>query len=143
MLFFYCWRASIFGISIQDILMYIVLSYEMMGKKKVALYAAEKSKLYDEIILPAEGAMSWYYLFYTQNFSPNYIGKFKLDARIDQTQKIGYIENSCPTNALNNEKIKKNVLIIDRFNCESNKVFKQIDSITDVNPLMTYKVFVP
>lgn len=113
------------------------------SQKKVALYAGEKSRVYDEIILPAEGAMSWYYLFYNKDFSPEYIGKFRLDARIDQTKKIRYIENSCPTNALNNEKFTKKVLVIDRFNCESNKGFRQIDSITDVNPLMTYKVFVP
>ncbi|MBI3366082.1 hypothetical protein HY041_00440 [Candidatus Roizmanbacteria bacterium] len=113
------------------------------GQKKIALYVGEKSKIYDEIVLPAEGAMSWYYLFYNKDFSPEYIGRFRLDARIDQTKKIRYIENSCPTNALNTEKFKKKVMIIDRFNCESNKTFKLIDTIADVNPLMTYKVFVP
>lgn len=113
------------------------------GQKKVALYAGEKSKTYDEIILPAEGAMSWYYLFYNRDFSPEYIGGFRLDARIDQTNRIRYIESSCPTNALNNERFAKKILVIDRFNCESNKAFKVIDTITDVNPLMTYKVLAP
>ncbi len=112
-------------------------------QKKVALYAGEKSKTYDEIILPAEGAMSWYYLFYNKDFSPEYIGRFRLDARIDRTKKIRYIENSCPTNALNDEKFTKKVLIIDRYNCVSNSGFRIIDTITDVNPLMTYKVLVP
>jgi len=113
------------------------------GQKKIALYSNEKSTSYDEIILPIEGAMSWYYLFYTKDFSPEYIGRFRLDARIDRTKKIRYIENSCPTNALTKEELKKKILIIDRFNCKSNDAFKQIDEIVDINPLMTYKVFIP
>ena len=113
------------------------------GQKQISLYIGEKSKSYDEIILPAEAAMSWYYLFYNKDFSTEYIGRFRLDARIDQTKKIRYIENSCPTNALNGLTFNKKILVVDRFSCTSSDQFKQIDQIIGVNPLMTYRVLVP
>lgn len=113
------------------------------GQKQVALYAGAETKNYDQIILPAQGAMSWYYLFYNKDFSPSYIGKFRLDARIDYTGKIRYIENSCPSTIVKPADLKGKVLIIDRFDCESNHSFKQTATIRGVNPLLNYKVLAP
>jgi len=114
------------------------------GQKQVALFAIKKEKEYDQIVLPAEGAMSWYYLFFKKDFNPNYIGRFKLDARIETTNKIRYIDNSCPTTILQpKDYLNKKILIIDRHDCLPIDRFKEIDSVQGVNPIMAYKVLVP
>ncbi len=87
--------------------------------------------------------MSWYYLFYKKDFNPNYSKKFKLDARIENTEKVYYIENSCPTTIVNPNKLTgKKVLIIDRYSCQSDESrWRFIKHIYGVNSLLKYKVF--
>ncbi|MBI3620493.1 glycosyltransferase family 39 protein [Candidatus Roizmanbacteria bacterium] len=115
------------------------------GQKQLALYARSKEKNYEEIQLPAEGAMSWYYLFYSQDFNPNYAGKFKLDARITRTNKVHYIESSCPATELTTDELKKNrnLLVVNRYWCIEDDRFIQIGDIRGANPLLGYKLLVP
>ncbi len=110
--------------------------------KQVALYAIENEKKYDEIVLPVEAGMPLYYLFFTKNFDPNLIGKFRLDIRIDRTNKIRYIDNSCPTTIIKYEELKnKKALIVDRYDCLRSDRFKLIGEIKSSNILLTYKVY--
>lgn len=112
------------------------------GQKQVALFVKEKEKKFDKIFLPAEGAMSWYYLFFNKDFNPSYIGKFKLDARIDKTNKIYYVENSCPSRVIKPEDFSnQKILIIDRPQCPSSDKFRLTNKIQGINPLLKYKVF--
>lgn len=113
------------------------------GQKEIAKYVIENENKYDQIFLPAEAAMSWYYLFYKKDFNPNYSKKFKLDARIENTGKVYYIENSCPTTIINPNKFTgKKVLIIDRYSCQSDESHWQFNKhIHGANPLLKYKVF--
>jgi 4-amino-4-deoxy-L-arabinose transferase-like glycosyltransferase len=110
--------------------------------KKVALYAIENEKKYDEIILPVEAGMPLYYLFFKKDFSPELVGKFRLDIRIDKTNNIRYIDNSCPTTIVQYEELKnKKALIIDRYDCLRSDRFKFIEEIKSSNALLSYKVY--
>ncbi len=110
--------------------------------KKVALYSIENEKKYDEIVLPVEAGMPLYYLFFTKNFDPNLIGKFRLDIRIDRTNKIRYIDNSCPTTIVTSEEYKnKKVLVVDRYDCLKTDRFRFMTEIKSSNALLTYKVY--
>ncbi len=114
------------------------------GQKEVAIFAIEHEKEYDQIVLPAQESMSWYYLFFKKDFNPNYIGRFKLDARIEKTNKIRYIDNSCPTTKLQpKDYLNKKILVINRHDCLPIDKFKQIGVIKGVNNLMAYKVLIP
>lgn len=114
------------------------------GQKQVALFAREKEKEYEKVYLPAEGAMSWYYLFFNKDFNPSYAGRFRLDARIDNTNNTYYIEDSCPTRVIKDSELKKNIIVLDRHSCPSDeKRFDILTRVQDVNELLAYKVFVP
>ncbi len=114
------------------------------GQKQVALFAAKKEKEYEKVYLPSEGAMSWYYLFFNKDFNPSYAGRFRLDARIDNTNNTYYIEDSCPTRVISDSELKKNIIVLDRHSCPSDeKRFDILTRIYDVNELLAYKVFIP
>ncbi|MGB9883379.1 MAG: hypothetical protein ACPLRN_02585, partial [Microgenomates group bacterium] len=97
----------------------------------------------DQIFLPAEAAMSWYYLFYKKDFNPQYSKMFQLDARIKNTGKVYYIENPCPTTIVDPAKFKgKKILVIDRYSCQSDESrWRFIKNIHGVNILLKYKLF--
>jgi hypothetical protein len=113
------------------------------GQKEIAYYVIENENRYDQIFLPAEAAMSWYYLFYKKDFNPKYAKMFQLDTRIKNTGKVYYIENSCPTTIVNPDNfINKKVLIIDRYSCQSDDSrWRFIKTIHGVNSLLKYKLF--
>lgn len=109
-------------------------------QKEVAKFIINNETKYQRFYLPAEAAMSWYYLFYKKDFNQSYSKYFKLDSRIEKTGKVFYIENSCPSKAISSQIIPKNSLIIDRYNCVSDDKFKEIGKITGVNILLSYKI---
>jgi 4-amino-4-deoxy-L-arabinose transferase-like glycosyltransferase len=109
-------------------------------QKEVARYVIKKENFYQQIYLPAQAAMSWYYLFYKKDFNPLYSKKFKLDSRIENTGNVFYIGNACPSTLLASQSIPKKSLIIDRYDCQSDKKFREIDKIKGVNLLLEYKV---
>ena len=113
------------------------------GQKEIAAYVIKNENKFDQIFLPAEAAMSWYYLFYKKDFNPSLSKKFKLDARIEKTGKISYIENSCPTTIINpKDYINKKILIIDRPTCQSaDKQYHFLKYLYGTNILLKYKVF--
>ncbi len=113
------------------------------GQIQVALYTGEQRKNYDAVYLPAQAAMSWYYLFYNKDFSPRYIGRFRLDSRIDKTGNVYYIENSCPSTIVKKNKIPAKSLIIDRFDCASDPQYKQLMTMHGVDPTLNYKILAP
>ncbi len=109
-------------------------------QKEVALYVINNESKHQRIYLPAQAAMSWYYLFYKKDFNSYYSKHFKLDSRINNTGKVFYVENSCPSTILSSVLIPQNSLIIDRFDCLSEKKFKEKEKIIGVNILLGYKV---
>jgi len=113
------------------------------GQKEIADYVIKNENKFDQIFLPAEAAMSWYYLFYKKDFNPLLSKKFKLDARIEKTGKISYIENSCPTTIVNpKDYFNKKILIIDRPTCQSvDKQYHFLKYLYGANILLKYKVF--
>jgi 4-amino-4-deoxy-L-arabinose transferase-like glycosyltransferase len=114
------------------------------GQKEIADYVIKNENKFDLIFLPAEAAMSWYYLFYKKDFNPLLSKKFKLDARIEKTGKISYIENSCPTTIVDpKDYSNKKILIIDRPTCQSAEDrYQLLTFIYGVNSvLLKYKVF--
>lgn len=113
------------------------------GQREIAIFAKQKEKENYQVFLPAEGAMPWYYLFFNKDFDPSYIGRFRLDARIDNTNKTYYVENSCPSIIIKPENLTKKILVIDRHDCLKNDNFRQIGVIKGVNELLSYKVLIP
>jgi hypothetical protein len=112
------------------------------AQKQVALYVAEKKDEYKDIMLPVEGAMPLYYLFYTNNFGSEYSERFQGDVKLDRVGNVRFIDSSCPSTTIQHPEEVKDTMIIDRPQCPDSKVFKQIKTISGVNPLLKYKVLV-
>ena len=110
-------------------------------QKQVAKYLLENKGKYMTIYAPVEGTMAWYYLLYKKYFSPKYSNQFQLDARIDKIDNIDFIDSTCPTETIQIDTNIRNVLIINRYNCPDNTLYKNIDKITGVNHMLGFKVY--
>jgi 4-amino-4-deoxy-L-arabinose transferase-like glycosyltransferase len=118
--------------------------YRNDAKQLIAKFAINNENKYDEVVLPVEGAMPWYYLFYKKDFNKKYSERFRLDARIDRTNKIRYIDNSCPTTILQpKDYLSKKIIVVDRYDCLSIDKFRKVGEITGKDPKLTYKVYIP
>lgn len=118
--------------------------YRNDGQKALVKYVDGHRKKYDKIILPTTGTMSMYYLYYTNDFSPSYIGKIRYDVRLDHTQNVYFMDVGCPSANIPDEELTKNILVVDNNNCSVNtKKFRQIDDVWGVNKLLDFKVLVP
>lgn len=93
--------------------------------------------------MPVEGSLSLYYLFFTNNFDPNYAGKFRKNIRIDKIENIEFIDNWCPSKELKLEKLAPETLIIDNGDCEGKVGLKEIELIWRKDSTRAFKLLVP
>jgi len=99
---------------------------------------------YDKVFLPTYGTMSMYYLYFTNDFDPSYIGQIKYDVRLDQSHNVYFVDSGCTSDKISPNDMKKNILIINKNNCSTDAVnFKQIDDIWGANKLLDFKVLIP
>ncbi|MDA1317385.1 MAG: glycosyltransferase family 39 protein [bacterium] len=102
-------------------------------------YLQENSASYEHIYLPAEGATSLYYLFFTKNFSKDLAGKFHKDAYIKSIDNITFIESSCPTE--NPLKLTDRILIVNRHNCPEKPDLHKVATIKGKNELLGFTLY--
>ncbi len=120
--------------------------YRNDGNKELVNYLMENKNKYDAIYVTSkERWLPSYYLFYSNDYNPNYIGKFKNDFRLDNIDNIHFIEADCPTHLILDESklqgklsVPQNTLFIDdgecKFKLEVDEMkFTQIDDIKRVN----------
>jgi len=110
------------------------------GQKELAFYIKNNLSSYNKIVVPVEGAMAWYYLFFTKDFNIRYSKEFKLDARIPFVGKVQFVEESCPTNITELEPYDK-TLIITKHQCPSDSRFILVDEIKGSHPLYGYRAY--
>ncbi len=116
------------------------------GQKETAYLIKSLQKKYDKVYVFDSKAMSWYYLFYSNNFDKSLVGRFGLDAKIRNVGNVYFVNNSCPSNEekLPDYTTKDAIVIIDRPECQSNlEKFKLIKTFSGKYPLLKYKVLEP
>jgi 4-amino-4-deoxy-L-arabinose transferase-like glycosyltransferase len=113
------------------------------GCKQLARYLKENKDSFDNIFMPSLGTLPIYYLFYTNNFDPSYAGRFALDFKIDNIEKINFIENWCPSAVIKDDQFKKDVLIVDQGDCEIKTGLKEIEVIYRKDSTKAFRLLVP
>ena len=117
--------------------------YRNDGEVKVARYLGKVHNRYRKVYVYSGNAISWYFLYFNNDFNKNYAKRFKLDSRINHTENIYYVEFSCPTNESMIQG-QKDILVIDRPECKSNlDKFRVIKYIYGKNKLLKFKALVP
>jgi hypothetical protein len=91
---------------------------------------------YSEVIVPRE-IFSIYYLFYSQNLSPDLAGKFKNNLIIPQVDNVHFIDNDCPTQQ-DPLPLGENTLIVDMQHCVVSDKYAGTQAFSDVPLYRTY-----
>ena len=98
-------------------------------------------KEYDKVYLPSEGNTALFYLFFSQDFSPEYSSRFMTDAHIDTVGNIRFIQATCPTEVLSEADRKEKILVVNRHSCAEPEEYEHIDTVTGKNILLGFKVY--
>ncbi|MGD9129798.1 MAG: glycosyltransferase family 39 protein [Candidatus Woesebacteria bacterium] len=117
--------------------------YRCDGQSEIAKFALQEKDNYDKIYLPNTKSMSWYYLFYKQDFDPDFIGRFQLDAKINNTGNVFYKEGHCPSESLTDEELRETFIAINKVECVEDERLEKVKEITGVNWILVNKVLAP
>ena len=110
------------------------------GQREVMRYIQQHSVEFDEIVLPAEGSMALYYLFYTKDFNVKYSRQFKTDVHIAKIANIVFMQQSCPTEYYRPDSMKS-TLIVNRHSCNQTENFTKVTELRGKNPLLKYSLY--
>lgn len=118
--------------------------YRNDGQGQLVRFVKENESKYANIYLPSYGTMSMYYLFFTKDFDPSYIGKIQYDVILAQAGKVKFVDADCINEKLSSEELKKNIMIIELYTCKVNKEkFTSLTSVGGVNKVLNFQVIVP
>ncbi len=112
------------------------------GFREAAVYAKNNKTTYEKIYMLSFN-LPYFYLFYTQNFSPDLAGKFKMkqgQSGIDNIDNVFFLSTECPSDELPKNISSKNILIIDSGICKTPEGFVQIDSIARQDNSEAFKI---
>ncbi len=96
------------------------------GATELAVTISDMKKKYSKVLMPVYGNLPIYYLFYTNDFNPLYVGKFHGDLEIDYISNIEFKRDSCPSILMEKETIPQNTLIVDDANCKILSRYKEV-----------------
>ena len=109
------------------------------GNKELALYLKDNYDKYDKIFMTNQDTLPLYYLFFTNNFSKEFIGKFRKDLLIDKIDNISFYEDWCPSERIDLLTLKPNTLIVDR-NCAYGPKLKVVERIKRQDSTEAYRL---
>ncbi len=101
--------------------------YRTTGNTEAVKYAFEHRKDYDKIYLTKqEGWLPIFYLFYANDYSPEYTGQFKYNLRLANAGNVYFPEEECPSVGILNSIMEKDdatalkkVLVIEPISCKT------------------------
>lgn len=120
--------------------------YRNDGNKEAMVYVIDNRTKYDKVFvtnnelwLPAN------YLFFTNNYDKNLIGKFKMNFRLDQIDNVIFPDEKCLDKTVGmalKQNPNGNYLIIDPEGCSvDGAVFQQIDTIKRTNSTTAFVIY--
>ncbi len=113
------------------------------GEREVIKFVQANQKNYQTVYLPVQGTFPLYYLFYKNDFSPYYAGKFKTDIKIDKIDNINFLDEACPFKLVKDKGLIKPSFAVGFFDCVEENNFKYSQSIIGKNAFYGFKVMVP
>jgi len=122
--------------------------YRNDGNKEVVQYILKNREKYDKVLVTNQE--SWLpanYLFFSNNYSSKFIGKFKTDFRIDTIDNVYFLNQKCvDLMAIKNLILNPNekILVVDPEGCPvSEKIFKEIYTIKRANFTTAFIIYQP
>ena len=109
------------------------------GVREAVFHVIKNKSHYKKVYMPS-GNLSLYYLFFSKDLSPKYIGKYHDDLRIDSIDTITFINKECLTDQSNHISYAKNSLIIENGDCLPNPGFKQLTTIIRKDSTTAFRI---
>ncbi len=110
------------------------------GDKEIAVYMRNEHTKYAQVFAPIYERLPFYYLFYSKNFSADLMGKFKEELRIDHVDNISFMGAWCPSTLSAVQQAGKNILIIERADCDKPSGYQVLQTIRRMDGTSAYNV---
>ncbi len=110
------------------------------GDKEIAVYMRNERTKYAQVFAPIYERLPFYYLFYSQNFSSTLMGKFKEELRIDHIDNISFVGAWCPSTIPLVQQSPKNILIIERADCDKPSGYQVLQTIRRMDGTTAYNI---
>ena len=118
--------------------------YRNDGQKQLVNYVKDNEGKYESIYIPSYGTMSMYYLFFTNDFKPSYVGKIRYDVRLEKAGKVHFVDADCINEKMSSEELKKNILIVELYTCKVNiEKFTRLQLIGGINKALNFQIITP
>ncbi len=116
------------------------------GDDRTALahFLRENKDSFDHIYLPQD-AKPLYYLFYSNNFSPELAGRFTENIKLSTVDNLTFIDNNCPSQIKELELTTRS-LVIDRAECKQDAVAHPVQGVPGIyrkNETEAFRLYVP
>ncbi len=113
------------------------------GDKEIAVYMRNEHTKYAQVFAPIYERLPLYYLFYSKNFSADLMGKFKEELRIDRIDNISFVGAWCPSTQSQVQQAGKNILIIERADCDKPSAYQVLQTIRRMDGTTAYNILKP
>ncbi len=110
------------------------------GDREVAVYIKNERTKYAHIYAPVYERLPLYYLFYSNNFSPSLTGRFEAELELPSVDNISFVKSWCPTKLSEVQTAAKNILVIERADCENMTGFQIIKTISRMDGTTAYRI---
>lgn len=114
-----------------------------VGDKEVVRYIIDHQKKFDKVIMPPFARLPIYYLYFSGNFSPSLIGKFKSQLQMDNLPGITFVFDWCPTKLINAADVAKNTLIVENGDCGGEPGFQTLEIMYRKDSTKAYRLVIP
>jgi len=100
--------------------------YKNDGNREAVMYIKNNEENYDSILMPSKEKLAVYYLFYSNDFSPSYIGQFGYNLTLEKIGKITFIDEWCSSKKMTEDKLNQKILVVDNGDCGKPSFLKEI-----------------
>lgn len=112
------------------------------GDRELVQYVAANRRSYETVYMPAFERLPLYYLFYTQNFDKNLIGKFTTELRLPEADNVRFVNDWCPTKIIKREEMSANSLIIESSECQDAQGYATNGQIHRKDGTLAYRIYI-
>lgn len=91
--------------------------YKNDSNREAVLYVKDNLIDYDSVLMPSKEKLPVYYLFFSGDFNPSYIGHFGNNLTLDKIGKISFMDEWCISNKIKEDELLQGTLIVDNGDC--------------------------
>lgn len=113
-----------------------------VGDREMQTFVNKHKHEYNAVYMSVYDRNPIYYLFYANEFSKDFIGRFGAEMRFKgNIDNIKFADSYCPSTTINLKTIHGKILTIESDKCKTPKEFKQILEIDRKDGTVAYRLF--